>query len=280
MQQVVLHTLLGKRWIRRVVTAPFDCTTCVYCNSVGVLEDEHVLPFGLGGKLVLKRASCRACAIETGRLEQRLLRGQWWPYRKSLGIATRSKDYPRYRPANLIPLAGEKRPVEVLSDEVPVVLFFDFDEPSILADRIRPEAPFARQMLLKQIKQGPSRVLEDSAMRRLLPWEKLEFPIHFDSHDVLRFIAKVAHCYAILQRGPNACEEYFLPSLILGKTDGALTYVGNCSTQLLKPKLPGNGLHAMFERNVGEFLVVDVQLFRDAGNPPPIYEAVVGRTPR
>lgn len=250
---------------------------CIYCGRSCSLEDEHVLPYGLGGRQVLKRASCRACATETGRLEQRLLRGQWWPYRKALGIATRSREYPRYRPAQLVPLSGEKRPVQVLSDEVPVVLFFDFDPPSALSGQVRTESPFARHAGMKLIKESPSRVLEDGVMRDLLPWEKVEYPMNFDSHDVLRFIAKVAHCFAILQRGPGVCTEFFLPSIILGKTEGALTYVGGCSTEILKPKLPGQELHAMLEREVNGFLVVNVQFFRDAGDPPPIYEAVVGR---
>jgi hypothetical protein len=253
---------------------------CIYCGDSNSLEDEHVMPFGLGGRQILKRASCRRCATETGRLEQRLLRGQWWPYRKALGIATRSKEYPRYQPAQLVPLAGEKRPVQVLSDEVPVVLFFDFDPPSVLAGQVRSEPAFARHASVKFIKEGPRRVLEEGVMRNLLPWEKVEYPMNFDSHDVLRFIAKVAHCFAVLQRGPGACTEFFLPSIILGKTEGALSYVGSCSTEVLKPRLPGQELHAMLDREVDGLLVVNVQVFRDAGDPPPIYEAVVGRVPQ
>lgn len=257
-----------------------DIETCIYCGTAAALEDEHVVPFGLGGRQVLKRASCRTCATETGRLEQRLLRGQWWPYRQALGVVTRSRNYPKYRPVEVVPLAGEKRSAQVLSEDVPVVLFFAFDAPSILEGKVRPETPFARHALIKQIKQGPERVLEGGVMRSLLPWEKIEYPINFDSHDVIRFVAKVAHAFAILQRGPKACEEYFLPPIILGKTEGALTYVGGCSTELLKPELPGSALHATFERSVDDFLVVNVQLFRDTGAPPPIYEAVVGRLPK
>lgn len=254
--------------------------TCIYCGSVGALEDEHVVPFGLGGRQILKRASCRACATETGRLEQRLLRGQWWPYRQALGIVTRTKSYPKYRPAQLVPLVGEKRVVQVLSDDIPVVLFFEFDTPSILVGKNRPGTSFARHAVMKQIKPVPERVLEGGVMRGLMPWEKIEYPINFDSHDVLRFVAKIAHAFTILKRGTQACEEYFLPPVILGKTDSALTYVGGCSTELLKPKLPGSDLHAIFDRVIDQFLVVNVQLFRDAGDPPPIYEAVVGRMPK
>lgn len=250
---------------------------CIYCFKTGLLEDEHVMPFGLGGRTVFKKASCRACATETGRLEQRLLRGQWWPYREYIGIATRSGSYPKYRPAYVLPIVGEKLPVQVLTDEVPFVVLFDFDSPSILLGQLRTESPAAKQAFMIQIKEGPKRVLENGRMRDLLPWEKVEYPINFDSHDVLRFIAKVAHSYALHKRGPSACTEYFLPSIILGKTDGALSYVGGCSTELLKPKLPGKELHELYEREVNGYLVVNIQLFCNVGIEQPIFEAVVGR---
>jgi hypothetical protein len=81
---------------------------------------------------------------------------------------------------------------------------------------------------------------------------------------------------SIYQNGLDGCKDYFLPKLILGNGDGALTYVGGCSSELLKPILPGKGLHSTFERISNEFRIVNVQLFRDSGDAPPIYEAIVG----
>lgn len=251
--------------------------TCIYCGSAEQLTDEHVLPYGLGGALVLKKASCKACSKVTANLEQRLLRGHWWAYRKLLGIKTRSGAYPKYRSVNLVSRTGDKSPVQVLWDDYPVVAILEFDSPSVLSNGCRPGAPFAKNAGLKLVGNGPSRALVDGSMRAILPWEKIEYPIGFDSGDLLRFIAKVAHGYAIHQYGLSACEQYFLPKLILGSGDGALSFVGGCSTELLKPKLPGAELHALVDRRVDDLLLVNLQMFRDAGEPPPIYEAVVGR---
>jgi hypothetical protein len=74
----------------------------------------------------------------------------------------------------------------------------------------------------------------------------------------------------------GVCKDYFLPKIVLGNGDGALTHVGGCSSELLKPRLPGEGLHAMVDRTQNGLLLVSLQLFCDAGDPPPIYEAVVG----
>lgn len=35
---------------------------CIYCGGTGALSDEHIIPFGLGGRWVLPKASCAECA--------------------------------------------------------------------------------------------------------------------------------------------------------------------------------------------------------------------------
>ena len=69
---------------------------CIYCSVTDDLSDEHILPYALGGTIVLQQASCKRCATITGSLEQRLLRGHWWPYRKKLGLQTRNPDASNY----------------------------------------------------------------------------------------------------------------------------------------------------------------------------------------
>ncbi len=106
--------------------------------------------------------------------------------------------------------------------------------------------------------------------------EKIRLPVDDSAIELSRFLAKVGHSYAISKRGLTYCKEYFLPKIILGKTEGALTYVGNGSSELLGARLPGNELHALMERRNGDFLTVYIQLFRMIGDPPPVYEVVVG----
>lgn len=47
---------------------------CIYCGCTEQLTDEHIVPFALGGNLVLPTASCVACADRTKKYEQRTLR--------------------------------------------------------------------------------------------------------------------------------------------------------------------------------------------------------------
>ena len=62
---------------------------CIYCNSIYNLQDEHIVPYGLGGPWVLKKASCKECANLTSRLELDVLRKTFITLRASQKMPTR-----------------------------------------------------------------------------------------------------------------------------------------------------------------------------------------------
>jgi hypothetical protein len=251
---------------------------CIYCGSTDSLSREHVIPFGLGGDLVLRDATCPTCANETSKLELRLLRGHWWPYRQFLGLPSR-------RAGEVVPDVsvtinrsdGTRQSASLPMTKQSVAMIFDFDPPSILKGKMRNDSPNASRVAMKNLTAFPSVVQVDGSDYRLRVDEKLEIPINYDAADLCRFLAKVAHGYAISRRGMDCCSEFLLPQLILGKTEGAQSFVGGSSSALLGHRLPGCGLHAMMDRVNNGFVTVYIQLFRDRGDPPPIYEVVVGR---
>ena len=65
---------------------------CIYCGATENLGKEHILPFGLSGSAILPKSSCRNCASITGRTEQDILRGSFWPaVRAFRDLKSRSK---------------------------------------------------------------------------------------------------------------------------------------------------------------------------------------------
>ena len=172
-----------------------DIGSCIYCDTNEDLTNEHFLPYGLGGKEILKKASCKTCAKETSQIEERLMRGIWRPYRQALNLPSRSKIYPRYYPVELVTFKGEKKPVQIPTENYPAVIFFVFETPSVLLDRTHTAPPSAKEVLLKLIRPFPTKVLEEQKIRAIQPWEQIEYPVNFESSDLLRFIAKVAHGY-------------------------------------------------------------------------------------
>ena len=251
---------------------------CIYCGSVDGLCDEHVLPFGLSGNLVLVKASCQECAKKTSKLEGQLLRGPWWPARRILGLRSRrSKEVVPDLPVTIRRLDGTEIVAVLPMAEQSLAFGFYFDSPSILEGKVRMDTPGAKEAYVKLLGPVPLafKVGDDAYHRH--PDDKITLPINLNAGDVCRFLAKVAHCYAIFRRGIHACSEYFLPPFILESAEGLQTYVGGASSAILGQHVPGSTHYAMLDRVSKGFLMVDIQLFRDAGETPPIYEVVVGR---
>jgi hypothetical protein len=251
---------------------------CIYCGSIESLSDEHVLPYGLGGDIVLKKASCLKCAKITGQLEQRLLRGHWWPYRQFLGLKSRRSK----TPVPNLKVMVERFDGSEINATIPMLkqslaIGFELFPPSILEGKERTEIPYAKNAYMKPLGPTPSVVRIEGKLYRLSPLEKITIPVNFEAGELCRFLAKVAHGFAISRRGLEACSDYFLPPIILGEVAGAMTYVGGANSPIIGSLLPCTKIHALMDRINGQYLTVYIQLFRDGGDPPPIYEVVVGK---
>ena len=104
---------------------------CIYCGSKESLTEEHIVPYGLGGTGSIPRASCRACAVITGRYEQYVLRGPFWAVRAYLKLnSRRPQEAPKTLPLGIV--RGESiETVELaLADHPLMVAFPQFGVPS------------------------------------------------------------------------------------------------------------------------------------------------------
>jgi HNH endonuclease len=250
---------------------------CIYCGSLENLTEEHIIPYGLGGNLSLKKASCSNCAKITGKLEQTLLRGHWWPQRFRSKLQSRTK-FKEIEPlvVTVIREDGSEFSAQLSPEDQTVFIELGFSRPSILNGVITSGETFAELPTMRNLGAFPNSYILDGKRLTLKSKEQIRLPVDFSAIDLSRFLAKVAHCYAISRRGIQCCDEFFLPRIILGETDGAKTFVGGASSDVLGKRLPGNELHALMDRRNGKYLTVYVQLFRLIGDPPPIYEIVVG----
>ncbi len=71
---------------------------CIFCGSEkGTMDDEHIIPFFLGGRLVLPNASCKDCAKKTLELP-RSFNSSFLLGRAGLRLClSRRRAYPRHR---------------------------------------------------------------------------------------------------------------------------------------------------------------------------------------
>lgn len=248
---------------------------CIYCGSTESLSDEHVIPLGLGGTLILPKASCRSCADITGAFEQRLLRGHWWAYRRKVGIKSRHhpKEQPDTFPVIFEYPSGEIFREQIKPEEYPFLVVCDFDSPSILKNTLVSGIPVARVVVKPLIAQEKMPNLKRHGAKGT-PTMSIE--MNFNVEDFVRLLAKIALAYAIGRRSLAAFSELYLDKIVVGPTDGALSYVGRATVQAVT--IAGAGrLHALAEHVAGGVLGVYIVLFREADEDMPVYDVIVGR---
>ncbi len=83
---------------------------CIYCGADDCrLTDEHIVPFGLGGTAVLKKASCIPCGVITGKFEGVVQRGIFGDYRILRDMPTRNKkERPKTKVISVVDATGRK----------------------------------------------------------------------------------------------------------------------------------------------------------------------------
>jgi len=64
---------------------------CIYCSATDALSEEHIVPFGLGGRWVLPKASCAGCASKTSTFEQTCQRTMFGPMRMYYDLPARRR---------------------------------------------------------------------------------------------------------------------------------------------------------------------------------------------
>ena len=81
---------------------------CIYCGSREwspgcnrKLGDEHIVPEGLGGKLILPESSCKSCEKITSKFELEWLRSSFFAVRVQKGLGKKKKRPTRYLPLHI-----------------------------------------------------------------------------------------------------------------------------------------------------------------------------------
>ena len=257
---------------------------CIYCGAQEELSREHVIPFALGGRVVLPDSSCARCAAETSAFEGRLLRSpNWWPLRRALDLATRHAKRQPDSFALSVKAAGQTFSVDVKVSSYPlIVAVFDFDPPVHLTGAPVPaggethaiaQRVFAWNVRALQFGGGFETLLNG---RLVAPRTDVTLRVDMSADDLARLLAKIALAWAAGRYGVRAFEAIYVRDIIVGAGLEPNRWIGSASVH---PQFDGRALHVIRDAIVGRDLVVYIQLFR----PPPgweqpsVYQVVVGR---
>jgi len=151
-----------------------------------------------------------------------------------------------------------------------------FPPPSVLQGQRNDVTP-AGKVVIRQVAPPPRSLIVNGLERPVKSDDEIEYPINMDAADFARFLAKVGLAYAVFELGRAAFSELFLPNIVLGNGNGALTFVGNPSDPIEPAVIPDPPHHGLMLRRDGSFCCAYVQLFKTDRNPPPVYQLVVGK---
>lgn len=238
---------------------------CIYCGASEDLRDEHIVPYGLGGNLILPKSSCGVCADITSKFELSVQRGSFWAARIFRDIQSRRKHNkaPEYYPLT-IERKGKKETIEVSLDEYPIILPFPlFSVPGYM----KPEG-YEKGIRLEGIASVSFGPRPEHILRKLGA-ESISFQPRGDKPaDFARMVAKIAFSMAAAVGALAELKSHQSPVLpaILGKADDIGRWVGTITDPITIHK--GHLHRVLIHRDEQKGLLLgDVHLFSDSQTP-------------
>ncbi len=246
---------------------------CVYCGATDDLSDEHIVPFALGGNIILPDASCPHCAKITSLFERRVLRGFMHRARTTGKFPTRR---PRERPTtHVVTLLRDGTPIET---EVPAE-----QEPGLLQLPLLAPPQFFSGVATTHgvIIRGIETLyfgIDPKEFTKAKGASGLRQTDNLDVTSFARMIAKIGYCYICATLGIPPRDEVSVLPFILGMRDDGGQWVGsvNFSTHA---EVDGANIvlaHTMYKSDADPTnlaLVARVKLFAKAGATG--YEVVI-----
>jgi len=267
---------------------------CIYCLSdTKPLTDEHIVPAGLGGNIILVDASCGDCQCEINKHIENLCMKRMFRdirYRRKLGTRRVRKRPKVLRQQELTSWDGDISNVQPPAKspegswewrDVPYEKHLSL----LVLARFKP-AGFLRG--LSQQASMADAFLGNwilSELSETEPQNPVYVETEFSIPAFAKLIAKIAHAYAVFRHGVEGFDP-FLADFILGKDfPYPFYFIGGEARVEPREKCPW---HLMDSRLVGtrpvvgniwvprqQPILVRVRIFADLG--APIYQAIVGK---
>ncbi len=252
---------------------------CIYCGSVEGLNDEHVIPFGLGGRQIVPKASCKACSTVTSAFEGICLRTMLGPLRMLHDMPSyRKKSRPEKMSLKVkLTSKDDWSYIDIDRADYPfLVLFPYFEMPDLLSGKVTPnDSRGAKTKRLWIRGASPSQEAFKKHLDMLISKLRVyavepEAKVHTEEFCLM--IAKIGHSYASGVLGRDNFEP-FLTSFILERD------LGNRAEFIGSREKDEATIPALHELHLGvkkpDLIFAKIRLFAKLGTPT--YFVVVGR---
>jgi hypothetical protein len=247
---------------------------CIYCGATSDLTDEHIVPQGLGGTLLLPKSSCRSCAAHTGAIEQRVLRGLLGAPRRILGITGRKRKQKQVVfPVTFVNDDGSAVIESVDISRHPTIIHLPiFGAPRVIRSDPLPLPAYCGVWAMSLVDLAPFR--KDKEVNFRSPT--------IDTLEFCQFLAKIAHGFAaaevldlIQPCLPQFVARRFAPD---EKFPGCYEHVGG--SPVMYPAEPVlHSFRLVLISNTGkQYAAVQLRLFAYLGTP--VYTVIIGELAR
>lgn len=245
---------------------------CIYCGSKKKLTDEHVIPLGLNGNIILPDASCLDCNKITSNFEGSVLKGDLKSLRAALSFKTRRpRDMPKTVPL-WVTQNGRESVLQVPPAESLAVLPFPiFELPGFCVGREPKPGITICSFVNVHFGANPQQLLARYGA------EKVGVVLRVDSLAFARMVAKIAYCTVVGELGYGALDQNYVLPAIVGSSDDLGTWVGAAEgpTQPMPQEIQHSVTYSIYEKANQRILGVGVKLFSNTA--APAYLVVLGR---
>lgn len=195
--------------------------SCIYCGRTNPaplqrFTDEHVLPLGFGGTMVLPEASCMRCQrIINKEIEAPILSGDWGYFREKYRLPSRGKSARTHVTVRSVNGRNIKIPVDDFPGIAPI---WRLGTARLLSQTDQEQG---RQPLII----GDSKGDEDSACKIAYPEWGGTYSMRVRYDAFARLLAKIAYGFVVASQGTGWLRESITP-IILGEAEDFSTHVG------------------------------------------------------
>ena len=245
---------------------------CIYClgDGSGRLKREHIIPYSLNGTQILPKAVCGACEGITSYFDGVIARKVFYHLRTHARFRSRS-GLPTEFPLILTFADGHEERVMVPAEQHPASLILPhFDPPSLLSGNPSDGNYHLTTVRWMRASQAHGDLLKSKGANGS------EVELFVMPQQFARFLAKIAHSYAVAQLGLTGFRP-ILTDLILGRIlERGPEFVGG---QQETPPPASGVLHELGLISHPNFIVVRIRLFASSaagGIAMPVYLAVAG----
>lgn len=173
---------------------------CVYCGSTDLLTDEHAIPQGIGGKIVLELGSCEECRRSIHKFEDFVLSVNLGPAKHALGISGKPGAKARFN-------IGVRRPDETRYVAKVSVQHLPVHSYAVISYPQEPWALLPPNGLRDERRLVTAQTSEIDCKTQVANYGgTFEMKVH-DGH-FPRTLAKIAHCVTVAHLGVDGFEPF------------------------------------------------------------------------